>query len=94
MQSNIISLMGLEALPGEQKDTLIAQMQDLIQMRVANRVIEEMSDDDAGKMAEFESDPTAAMEFLANNVPNFEGVVQDEIVKLKAEMAAVAEGVK
>jgi len=94
LQSNIIELMGLEALPGEQKDALISQMQDLITIRVSNRVTEEMSDEDVGKLAEFENNPAGAMEFLANSVPGFEGVVQDEIVKLKAEMAAVAEGIK
>ena len=93
LQANIIGLMGLESLPEEEKISLLDKMQDLVQKRVALRVMDQLSDDDALKMSEFENDPEGALGFIAGKVPEFETIVNDEIVKLKAEMAAVAEGV-
>ena len=94
LQANIIGIMGLESLPDEEKSALLDKMQDLVQKRVGLRVMDELSDEDALKMAEFENDPEGALTFIAQKMPDFETIVNDEIVKLKAEMAAVAEGVQ
>jgi hypothetical protein len=88
---NIIALLGLESLPDTEKLQMLEKMSLLVQKRVLLRVMDVLQDEDADKMAVLEQNPQEMMAFIAERVPNFQEIVDEEVLKLKAEMLAAAE---
>lgn len=91
LNENIIALLGLEALPDEEKVAMIEKMTDLVQKRVILRVMDLLAEEDAAKMAEMEKNPEEVIAFIAEKVPNFDQIMQEEIVRLKQEMIDATE---
>ena len=93
LSDNIIALLGLESLPTEEKVQMLDKMVLLVQKRVLLRVMDELQDEDATQMAALENNPQEMMAFIAERVPNFQEIVEEEVTKLKAEMLNAAESV-
>ena len=93
LNENIIALLGLEALTNEEKIQMLDKMSLLVQKRVLLRIMDLLQDEDADVMATLENNPQEMMAFVAEKVPNFTEIVEEEIMKLKAEMLNAAEGV-
>ena len=92
LQQNIIGLLGLEALPNEEKIALLERMTDIVQKRVLLRVMEELPVKEQKKLAKMgKKQPEEIMAYIEQKMPNFEPLVEEEILKLKKEMINVAE---
>ncbi|MBT5338453.1 hypothetical protein HN858_04310 [Candidatus Falkowbacteria bacterium] len=93
LQDNIIELLGLQTLPDERKQALVDKMTELVQKRLILRLMEQLADEDAKKMAELEQTPVEMMNFLSEKFPNLEDIVNEEIIKVKQEMFEATEQV-
>ena len=93
LNANIISALGLEALPMEEKQAMIEKMTDLLMKRVMLRVMDELSDEVLATMPKEGSNPEELVTFIADNVPTYDAIMQEELVKLKAEVLKAAEQV-
>ena len=93
LQDNIIELLGLQTLPDERKQALVDKMTELVQKRLILRLMEQLADEDAKKMAELEQTPVEMMNFVSEKFPNLEDIVNEEIIKVKQEMFEATEQV-
>ena len=90
---NIITTLGLDNLPEEQKAQMLEQMNDLVQKRLLLRVLDSLDDD---KRAEYEQlldqeDQNAINSFIQQNVPQFKDWLFEEVYTLKSELSDRAE---
>jgi len=94
LNENIIALLGLEALPEAEKREMLDKMTDLLMKRVMLVVTEKLSDEDLALMPKTGSNPEELVVFVAEKVPDFDEIMQTEVVKLKEELLKAAEQVK
>ena len=90
---NIIKGLGLEVLPEEKKVQMLEKMTELVQKRVMLRVMELLSNEQAEEMAAKESNPVEMLAYIAEKVPNFDSILQEEISVLREEVLGVAKEV-
>ncbi len=88
IDDTLLEELGLLALPKEERDKLLKQIYDTLEMRVGMRLAERMTD---AQLDEFEkfidgNDEAGAMKWLETNFPDYKQVVADELDKLKAEI--------
>ena len=89
MEANIIEALGLEPLPDEQKIKMVEMMSTVVQKRLMLRIMEQLSETDKDEFEKIlggEDADLAAAEFIKNRVPNFDEMIQEEIIKIKQEM--------
>lgn len=88
---------GLGDLPMEEKDLLISQVYEQLEVRVGTRLAENMSDE---QLEEFDNkyiqteDQQGAMEWLQHNFPDYPKTVEEELYKLKQELAQQADAIR
>lgn len=87
---NIIGVLGLGTLPEAERVKLLDQMSDLIQKRVIIRVMEKLSDDDAKAAEQLSEKPDELAAFLSAKVPEMPAILDEEVRRLKNELAAEA----
>ncbi|NQV00877.1 MAG: hypothetical protein HQ537_02035 [Parcubacteria group bacterium] len=96
LQKNIISLLGLESLPEEKKIQLLEKLTDLVFKRTIIKVMELLSEADQEELGKLidagDSEKTNA--FIAEKVPNFEEIMNKEIISVKEEMAEEVEKIE
>ncbi|MDD4989684.1 MAG: DUF5663 domain-containing protein [Candidatus Pacebacteria bacterium] len=93
----IIDLLGLAQLPEDRKKKLVDQMSEVVQMRIARRVDQVLPEDAKLRFAQLlnsGADEATVNAFLVTNVPSFDSIATEEILKFKEEMATNAEEVK
>ncbi len=95
-EENIISLLGLQALPDAQKLAMLDKMSDLAQKRITARVLELLSDEDKQAFIDSASDEngTQAMEILKNKNIDLSAITREEIIGLKEDMKKVVDALK
>lgn len=89
MEANIIEALGLEALPDEQKIKMVEMMSTVVQKRLMLRIMDQLSETDKDEFEKIlggKDADLAAAEFIKNKVPNFDEMVQEEVIKIKQEM--------
>ncbi len=89
MEANIIEALGLESLPDEQKIKMVEMMSTVVQKRLMLRIMDQLSETDKNEFEKIlggKDADLAAAEFIKNKVPNFDEMVQEEIIKIKQEM--------
>jgi hypothetical protein len=94
LSQNIIAALGLESLPNEEKAEMLQKMSDLVMRRVMLRVMDELSDEDVAALPKETEGPEAILAFVAEKVPGFDKIMEEEVVKLKQEMLTAAEQVE
>lgn len=92
LDNNLLTEIGLAALPEEEKKKMLAHIYETLEMRVGVRLAEQMSDQ---QLTEFESfinanDEAGALRWLETTFPSYKQVVADEFEKLKSEISQVA----
>ncbi|MDQ3158861.1 MAG: DUF5663 domain-containing protein [bacterium] len=101
LDNNLLIELGLGGLPSLEKNRLLAQIYETLEMRVGIKLAEGMSDQ---QLDEFETlmplptdTPEAQKEkegqahnWLETNFPNYKQVVAEELAKLKEEVKAAA----
>lgn len=92
LQSNIITLLGLEALPEERKIDLLEKITELVQKRILLRIAQPLSMEDRTKLLELaQSEKQQELdEFIAQKAPNMPQIIEEEVILIKKEMAAAA----
>lgn len=89
LSTNIIDLLGLQALPEPRKTELITRMSEVVQDRITDRVLESLSADARAEFDQFldrqatERDIAA---FLQKNVPEYTTIATEEILLFKKQM--------
>lgn len=89
LNQNIISLLGLEKLPQEKKSALLLKMAQIVEKRMILRIWGSL---DAKTKKELESvidtgaSTPAVSKFIQDNVPAFNQIMEEEIVKIKKEL--------
>jgi len=89
LEANIIEALGLEPLPDEQKIKMVEMMSTVVQKRLMLRIMEQLSETDKDEFEKIlggKDADLAAAEFIKNRVPNFDEMIQEEIIKIKQEM--------
>src|SRR3954469_76598 len=95
LADDLLNRMGLADLPEEEKQETLENILVTLDTRVANRVAEELSEEQINQfsqMADVE-DPgeQAIADWLKNNVPNYEQVLNEEAEKMRNEAQSVAD---
>ena len=92
LDNNFLKELGLDALPAEEKNKMLAHIYETLEMRVGVRLASGMTD---AQLDEFESyinnnNEAGALKWLETNFPNYKDVVAEELNKLKDEIRASA----
>ena len=97
IDNTFLEKLGLGDLPLEEKDLLITQIYEQLQMRVGTRLADKMSKQ---QLEEFDSnymqkdDKQGAVRWLEENFPDYPKVVQEEMQKLQNELKEQSDTIK
>ena len=91
LSTNIISLLGLESLSDEEKQSIIDKASELVQKRLILRLMDQLTDEQSAKLDSLAGNATDVYAYIAEIMPNFEEVVNEEIVAVKEQMLNVAD---
>ena len=88
LDDNLLTELGLQSLPAEDKKALLRHIYETLEMRVGTTLARQMTD---AQLDEFESfinnnDEAGALRWLETNFPNYKDVVAQEFEVLKAEV--------
>jgi hypothetical protein len=88
LDDNLLTELGLQALPAEDKKALLKHIYETLEMRVGTTLARQMTD---SQLDEFESyinanDEAGALHWLETNFPNYKEVVAHEFEQLKNEV--------
>ena len=88
LDDNLLTELGLQSLPTEDKKALLRHIYEVLEMRVGTTLARQMTD---AQLDEFESfikqdDEAGALKWLETNFPNYKDVVAQEFEALKAEV--------
>jgi len=88
IDDNLLKDLGLGALPVDERNKLLAQIYETLELRVGMRLAENMSDEQLDEFEGFidSNDEAGALKWLETNFPNYKQVVAEELEKLKAEI--------
>lgn len=89
IQDNIILKLGLDNLPTDKKADILMRMAEIIQKRLALRVVKllpETALDEYLKIAD--NNEIGGHKYLAEKIPNYAAIIEEEIVKFKQEITA------
>src|SRR6476469_1926277 len=92
LDDDLLKELGLGALPPEEKNRMLAQIYETLELRVGMKLAEQMTND---QLDEFEGyidrqDEAGALKWLETNFPNYKDVVGQELEVLKNEIKSVA----
>lgn len=84
--------LGLGGIATEQKEALVGQLIETLQLRVGERLSQDLTDaqiEDFDRVTSDAEDPaSAALEWLQTNNPNYPAIVNEETEKLKQGLLA------
>jgi hypothetical protein len=88
IDDSLLEELGLIALPKADRDQLLKQIYETLEMKVGMRLAERMSDQQLDEFERFidTSDEAGALKWLETNFPDYKQVVADELEKLKLEI--------
>ena len=93
LSENIIKLLGLEALPDEEKVRLVERMAALVERRLIVRLAKELSDEDAKRLEALGPGTAAAAAFLREKFSGLDAMALEEIENVKREAVDAAKAV-
>ena len=92
LDNSLLEELGLGALPDAEKQLLLRQIYEKLEMNVGMRLADQMSNEQLDAFEQFvdANDDKGAFQWLESNFPNYKDVVNQEFEKLKAEIRSVA----
>lgn len=92
LDNTLLEELGLGALPAEEKNKMLAQIYETLEMRVGMKLAEQMTNEQLDEFEAFidRNDEAGALTWLETNFPNYKQVVADELEKLKTEIKQTA----
>lgn len=92
LDNNLLEELGLGALPEHEKQLLLRQIYEKLEMNVGVRLADQMSNEQLDEFEKFvdSNDDKGAFQWLESNFPNYKDVVNQEFEKLKAEIRQYA----
>lgn len=93
IQEHILTLLNLDYLPDEKKAALLDKMVEVVNQRLFLRIGEKLSPDKKEVLLKIlENGQDGEVEnFIAENIPDFLQILEEEILKLKQELAEQTE---
>ncbi|MEK9129981.1 MAG: DUF5663 domain-containing protein [Patescibacteria group bacterium] len=88
LKQNLVKILGIEKMPEEQKNTIVEKAIEIIQKKIASRVMEELKDEDKNefiKISEGKNQMAIAI-FLQKKIPNLNKIFMEEMTKIKQEL--------
>lgn len=88
IDDSLLEELGLIALPKAERDKLLRQIYETLEMRVGMKLAERMSDQQLDEFERFidTNDEAGALQWLETNFPDYKQVVASELEVLKAEI--------
>ena len=92
IDATLLQEIGLGALPGPEKDSLLKHIYETLEMRVGMRLADQMTNQQLDEFEQYfeAKDDAGAFRWLETNFPNYKDIVQEEFDKLKAEVGQSA----
>jgi hypothetical protein len=101
LDNDLLEELGLAALTADEKQAMLRQILETLEMRVGTSLASKMTDaqlDEFERLMPAEGDDQAgvqqkeqqALQWLESNFPNYKQVVNDELEKLKSEIKSTA----
>lgn len=92
LDNALLDELGLGALPDGEKQLLLRQIYEKLEMNVGMRLANQMSNEQLDEFERFvdSNDDKGAFQWLEANFPNYKAVVNEEFEKLKLEIRQVA----
>jgi hypothetical protein len=89
IDDNLLTQLGLGALPPAEKSGLLKHIYETLEMRVGMRLADQMSNEQLDEFEQYfnAKDDAGAFKWLETNFPNYKDIVADEFEKLKSEVA-------
>lgn len=97
IENDIITLLGLQNLPPEEQQMLVAKMSDVIMERVTLRILDALSPEDKkafDALIAQNAAPERVEEFLQGKVKDLEAIRTAEILRFKQDLADDVEALK
>ncbi len=91
LAENIITTLGLQDMPDEEKAKLVDRILDVVQKRIMLRLTELLATEDDAMVEQLSNDPQRLFAYLQTKVPNFNKILEDEIVGVKKELLESAQ---
>jgi predicted nucleotide-binding protein (sugar kinase/HSP70/actin superfamily) len=87
-QDNIISLLGLEDLPIENRAQLVDELTQILEVRVLSAAYDTLSEEQAQYLDTLLNDnnPEVVTQFIQENVPTLSEIFATQVENLKAEL--------
>jgi hypothetical protein len=88
IDDSLLEELGLIGLPKAERDKLLKQIYETLEMRVGMKLAERMSDQQLDEFERFidTNDEAGALQWLETNFPDYKQVVASELEVLKAEI--------
>jgi predicted RNA-binding Zn ribbon-like protein len=92
IDNSLLQELGLEAMPQQDKSSLLKHIYETLEMRVGMRLADQMTNEQLDEFERFfnTQDDAGAFHWLETNFPNYKEIVAEEFAKLKAEVAKTA----
>jgi hypothetical protein len=92
LDNTLLQELGLGSLPDSEKQLLLRQIYERLEMNVGMRLADQMSNEQLDAFEKFvdANDDKGAFQWLETNFPNYKDVVNEEFEKLKNEIRSVA----
>lgn len=86
LQVDLIAALGLDKLPEEQKTSLMNQMLETLDNRLASEIFPLLSEQDIAVLEKMTDQDGDVKAFLSERIPNVELLAQEVIAQFKKEM--------
>lgn len=91
LTENIITTLGLQDMPDDEKVKLVDRILDVVQKRIMLRLTELLATEDDAMVSQLANDPQRLFAFLQTKVPNFNAILEEEMLSVKRELLESAQ---
>lgn len=88
LEADLLIELKLETLPDDNKASFLARMTDVAQKAVIKRVLDGLSEEQKTSLDQVleHDNPEETVQFLQSNVPNYDDLAREELVRFKRAM--------